>query len=146
MSEPTRWTGIVSFQGWPIEGEDVAQRLRSAVETHPSLSFRTEGVRVFEGEPGRATLLIGKATGVVRIFEDAGEAAARMEALNRDPWLEPGKPDPDAPYRVETWNVEPAKATEPKRPERRGLPNDPNVDFLLREAEEERRCAQRCRK
>lgn len=42
---PWRFVAVVEFEGWPIEGEDMAERVRAAIENGP-YSFRVEKVTV----------------------------------------------------------------------------------------------------
>jgi hypothetical protein len=53
-------------------------------------------------------LLVGKQTGVVSAYEHLADAEARRDKFNADPWIEPGTPDPDAPYEVQSIGVEAA--------------------------------------
>lgn len=45
----------------------------------------------------------------VALYEAAADALATRDRFNLDPFVEPGKPDPDAPYSVELWSVTPMK-------------------------------------
>jgi hypothetical protein len=68
------------------------------------------------------TLLVGKQTGVVAAYAVEAEASAKAEEHNADPFLAPGEPDPDAPYKVATFRVR----TEPEccEPIALALPTD----------------------
>ena len=50
-------------------------------------------------------LLIGKRSGVVRVFATEAEAIARRDQFNADPFLAEEMPDHDAPYTVQSWAV-----------------------------------------
>lgn len=52
ISEKKQWEATILFEGWPIEGEDLCDRVRKCIETHPTLSFSTTAV--FLGEPRKA--------------------------------------------------------------------------------------------
>lgn len=45
-------------------------------------------------------LLIGKTTGVIGAYYNKANVEAKRDRYNADPFLEPGQPDPDAPYVV----------------------------------------------
>lgn len=44
MSEPETFQALVVWHGWRLPGEDPFARLRSSIETHPTLSFRVDSV------------------------------------------------------------------------------------------------------
>ncbi len=50
-------------------------------------------------------LLLTSRETVVSVYEDEAEANATADRFNADPFIEPGNPDTDAPYRVESWVV-----------------------------------------
>lgn len=50
-------------------------------------------------------LLVGAKTGVVSAWQTFVGAAKKRDAFNADPFIEPGMPDPDAPYEVQRWLV-----------------------------------------
>jgi hypothetical protein len=52
------------------------------------------------------TLLLTKDGQTVSVWPTREGALAKAIAFNADPFVEPGTPDPDAPYRVEEWTVE----------------------------------------
>lgn len=54
-SGQTRWHGVMSFRGYDT-GEDLAERIRRALGTHPTLSLRVDAVEVLviETAPRRA--------------------------------------------------------------------------------------------
>lgn len=52
-------------------------------------------------------LLVGAQTGTVAVYAHREAAEARRDKYNADPFIEPGHPDPDAPYEVQSWNVQP---------------------------------------
>ena len=52
-----------------------------------------------------AFILLGSTTGIVAVYANESEANERRDRFNADPFIEPGTPDQDAPYRVEPWSV-----------------------------------------
>jgi hypothetical protein len=51
------------------------------------------------------SILVGAKSGNIAVFASRDDAEARAAELNADPFLEPGLPDLDAPYTVQTWQV-----------------------------------------
>ena len=52
------------------------------------------------------TLLCGSDGLPVRVYARRLDAERRRDELNADPWIEPGTPDPQAPYEAIEWVVQ----------------------------------------
>jgi hypothetical protein len=54
---PREFKATVEFEGWPIEGESLSERIRFIIETHPTHSIRVRSVAVEEvvDEPSEPT-------------------------------------------------------------------------------------------
>lgn len=42
---------------------------------------------------------------VCSVYASVEAADSACDAYNRDPWLAPGTPDPEAPYTTTTWHI-----------------------------------------
>lgn len=51
------------------------------------------------------TLLLSCHDTVCAVYQSRAEAQAIADNFNDDPFVEPGRLDSDAPYRIETWVV-----------------------------------------
>jgi hypothetical protein len=53
----------------------------------------------------RVTVVMTARGHISAIYADPAEAAKQVQAFNADPFLEPGQPDPDAPYEAVEWGL-----------------------------------------
>jgi len=51
------------------------------------------------------TLLLAADGKICSVYADRAAAEARRDRFNADPFIEPGTPDPDAPYSTKTWGL-----------------------------------------
>lgn len=70
------------------------------------------------------TLLLNHLGQPLAAFASHADAQARCDKYNADPFLEPDKPDPDAPYSIETWSVDDDES---------GLPSSFEIDQLKKQ-------------
>ncbi len=52
-------------------------------------------------------ILVNRHKHMVRVYSAQEDAEAKRDEYNADPFVAPGEPDPDAPYAVEVWEVQP---------------------------------------
>lgn len=87
MPEPTTFRAVITFHGYG-DATDLEQRLRRAVETHPTLSFRLDKVVVEQVSPTGRTLPPGDAIYRIRDYrkQTGATLADSRRALEAAGW------------------------------------------------------------